>query len=145
MKAYKIFTAGKMGGLDYEQQMSWRTEVENLITSASDKPITFVHPPMYYQYKENDSDNDIESKIWETNQLKDSDIVVVDLSTIADSIGTHMELGIIEAINSTSNKFIYVVGIGKPNINHPWISQCVFHREDTIKEAADYIVSHLLI
>lgn len=145
MKTYKIFTAGKMGGLGYNEQMNWRKEIEKLITSISDKAISFIHPPLYYQYKENDIENDVEAKTWEINQLKDSDIVIVDLSTIADSIGTHIELGIVDTINSTSNRFIYIVGIGKPNINHPWISQILFHREDTLEEAADYISSYLLI
>lgn len=145
MKTYKIFTSGKMGGLTYRQQMEWRAKIEALITSASDKAITFIHPPMFYQYKENDIQNDIESRTWEINQLIDSDIVVVDLTTISNSIGTHIELGLIEAVNRISNKNIYVVGIGKPNIDHPWISMGIFHSEDTLEEAADYIINYLLV
>jgi len=145
MKTFKIFTAGKMGGLDYKSQMNWRKEIENLITSVSDKSISFVHPPLYYQYKENDIKNDVESRTWEINQLIDSDIVIVDLSSISDSIGTHIELGIVEAINRMSNKNIYVVGVGKPNVNHPWISLGIFHQEDTLEEAADYIINYLLV
>ena len=145
MKTFKIFTAGKMGGLDYKSQMNWRNKIEELITSISDKPISFIHPPLYYQYKENDINNDVESKTWEINQLIDSDIVIVDLSTISDSIGTHIELGIIEAVNKITNKNIYVVGVGKPNVNHPWISLGMFHQEDTLEEAADFIINYLLV
>lgn len=145
MKTYKIFTAGKMGGLTYKQQMDWRNKIENLIASSTDKSVVFIHPPKYYQYCDNNVEQDIESRIWETNQLKDCDIVIVDLRTIADSIGTHVELGIVEAINTISNKFVYVIGIGEPNIDHPWISQSVFHREDTLEDAADYIINYLLV
>lgn len=141
IKTYKIFTAGKMGGLDFKTQMEWREKIQNMIMSATNKNIIFVHPPLFYQYK----DDDIEAREWEMSQLQDSDIVIVDLSTIADSIGTHIELGIIEAINQTSNKHIYTVGVGKPNIQHPWISLGIFHREDTLEDAADYISQYLIL
>lgn len=130
-----------MGGLSLHEQMDWRTKIQNLIMSATDRNIIFVHPPLFYQYK----DDDIESRAWEMSQLQDSDIVIVDLTTIADSIGTHMELGMIEAINQTSNKHIYTVGVGKPNTNHPWISLGIFHQEDTLEDAADYILQYLIL
>ena len=142
---FKIFTSGKMGGLDLKEQMRWRLEIEKLITSGTDKEIIFIHPPLFYQYKENDLNNDIESRNWEINQLIDSDIVIVDLTTIADSIGTHIELGIIESINRTCNKNIFVVGVGQPNINHPWISLGIFHQENTLEDAAKYIINYLLV
>lgn len=141
IKTYKIFTSGKMGGLSFHEQMEWREAIQNLITERTEKDIIFVHPPIFYQYK----DDDIESREWEISQLQDSDIVIVDLSTIADSIGTHIELGIIEAINQTGNKHIYTVGIGKPNIKHPWISLGIFHQEDTLEDAADYITQYLIL
>ena len=145
MKTYKIFTAGKMGGLSYDQQIAWRREIEDLIRKATTKSVAFVHPPMFYHYKENDPQNDVESMNWEISQLIDSDIVIVDLSTISGSIGTHMELGVIAAVNKVSSKNIYVVGFGKPDIEHPWIKNGVFHSEETAEDVADYIVNYLLI
>ena len=145
MKTYKIFTAGKMGGLSYDQQIAWRREIEDLIKKATTKSVAFVHPPMFYQYKENDPQNDVESMNWEISQLIDSDIVIVDLSTISGSIGTHMELGAIAAVNKVSSKNIYVVGFGKPDTEHPWIENGVFHSEETAEDVADYIVNYLLI
>lgn len=72
-----------MGGLSYDEQMKWRKELENIIRSRCDKSLTFVHPPVFYQY--GDEINEREARTWEINQLKDSDIVVVDLTTIADT------------------------------------------------------------
>ena len=83
IRTFKIFTAGKMGGLSYDEQMKWRKELENIIRSRCDKSLTFVHPPVFYQY--GDEINEREARTWEINQLKDSDIVVVDLTTIADT------------------------------------------------------------
>lgn len=142
MKPFKIFTSGKMGGLNYSEQMSWRLELENMILRNSDKPVEFMHPPRYFDY--NTPDQTMVKK-WELNQISDSDIVIVDLSTIKDSIGTHIELGFIEAINKVRNKNIFVIGLGKPNTKHPWIDSALFYRADTIEEISDFILTYLLI
>lgn len=145
MKTYKIFTAGKMGGLSYDQQIAWRREIEDLIRKATTKSVAFVHPPMFYQYKENDPQNNVESMNWEISQLIDSDILIVDLNNISYSIGTHIELGIAEAVNKIAQKNIFIVGVGKPDTNHPWIVNGMFHCEETPEDAADYIVNNLLV
>lgn len=132
-----------MGGLSHDDQMKWRKDFETILRSRCDKHLTFIHPPMFYQY--GDEMNEREARGWEINQLKDSDIVVVDLTTIADSIGTHMELGIVEAMNEFGYKHINVVGVGAPNTNHPWIPLSVFRCEDTLEDAADFIIDYLLI
>lgn len=143
MKTYKIFTAGKMGGLSYDEQMKWRKDFETTLRSRCDKSLTFVHPPMFYQY--GDETNEKEAREWEINQLKDSDIVVVNLTTIADSIGTHIELGIIEAMNQFGYKHIHLIGVGRPNVSHPWIQMGMLRHESTLEDAADYISTYLLL
>lgn len=143
MKTYKIFTAGKMGGLSYDEQMKWRKDFETTLRSRCDKSLTFVHPPMFYQY--GDETNEKEAREWEINQLKDSDIVVVNLTTIADSIGTHIELGIIEAMNQFGYKHIHLIGVGRPNVSHPWIQMGMLRQENTLEDEADYISTYLLL
>lgn len=56
-----------------------------------------------------------------------------------------MELGIVEAVNKLSNKNIYVVGFGEPDIDHPWINLGMFHYELTLDDAADFIIKYLLV
>ena len=85
-----------------------------------------------------------EAMIWNLNQLRESDIVVVRLDDIGDSVGTHMELGFIEAINQMGDHHIYVIGVGRPNIEHPWLNEVLFRREKTMKDAAEYISTYLL-
>ena len=82
--------------------------------------------------------------MWDLSQIRESDIVVVNLNNIADSIGTHMELGFIEALNQTGSKHIYVIGIGQANCNHPWFNEVLHRREDTVDDAANYICTYLL-
>ena len=142
MKTYKIFTSGKMGGLSYEEQMKWRSQLEYLIRQQTNEKVTFIHPPDYFDYNFPDQKT---AKEWEINQVIDSDIVVVDFGSIKDSIGTHMELGVIHAINRIGNKHIATVGIGRPDTNHPWIQSSVFYQVVDVKEAADFICKYLLI
>lgn len=144
-KTYKIYTAGKMGGLTFAQQMDWRVKVEKLIREKSDKSITFIHPPMFYTYGEQLHKNETEVMDWDISQVKDSDIVIVDLSTISDSIGTHIELGVAKAMNEFGYRHIHIVGVGKANTDHPWISLCLLRQEDTLEEAANYITKYLLV
>lgn len=143
MKTYKIFTAGKMGGLSYDEQIKWRKDFETILRSRCNKSLIFVHPPMFYQY--GDETNEREAREWEINQLKDSDIVVVNLTTIADSIGTHIELGIIKAMNEFGYKHIHLIGVGEPNVSHPWIQMGMLRQENTLEDAADYISTYLLL
>lgn len=132
-----------MGGLSYDEQMSWRRSLETHLRKGTNKNMIFVHPPMFYQY--GSEKNEREARAWEINQLKDIDIVVVDLTTISDSIGTHIEFGIIEAMNEFGYKHIHLIGIGKPNVNHPWIQMGLFKQVDTLEDATDYIINYLLI
>ena len=144
MKHFKIFTSGKMGGLSTDESLEWRSAIEKAIRLRAPKNVelTFVNPPEFFDY---DYPNQEECEKWEIAQLIDSDIVIVNLSNIKDSIGTHMEMGIIKAINMIGNKFIYVVGLGKENVDHPWISSSIFHKEETIEKVADYVCKYLLI
>lgn len=133
-----------MGGLSKDESLNWRKEIEAAIRKRNFKnvEITFINPPDYFDY---DYPNQRECEEWEISQLIDSDIVVVNLSNIKDSIGTHMELGIIKAVNAMSDKHIFVVGLGDVNVDHPWINTSLFHSEKTIDEAADFICKYLLI
>ena len=144
MKTYKIYTAGKMNGLAYDEQMDWRWRLEIAVRDKSDN-VLFVHPPRFYRYGANLHKTEREAMQWDLSQIRDSDIVVVDLSTVDDSIGTHMELGFIEAINQAGGKHIHVIGIGDSNSSHPWIDEVVFRHEDTVADAADYIAGYLLL
>lgn len=82
---------------------------------------------------------------WDMCQIMDSDIMVVNLENISDSIGTCIELGIAAAMNTFGYKYIYVVGIGSSDIDSPWLSSVVFHREETLEDAAEYIKNYLLV
>lgn len=141
----KIYTAGKMLGLTYQDQMSWRHEAEREIESKTDELIKFIHPPLFYNYDTPTHKTEREVKDWALSQIKDCDIIVVNLEGITESIGTHYELATANAINTTGMKHIYVIGFGNPGIElHPWIELSLHRREDTLDAATDYICRYLL-
>ena len=148
MNSYKIYLAGKMSGLTYDEQMGWRNEISRFLeyNTAGNVKLTIISPPRYYNPNdENAASIEEEAMKWDLNQIRDSNIVVVNLDDIASSIGTHIEIGFINAMNSFGHKHIYVVGFGKtkPDELHPWIRHNLFHYEPCAGSAARYICDYL--
>lgn len=142
----KIYTAGKMSGLSYEEQMRWRLEIEDEVRNRTSKPVTFIHPPKFYTYSRSDFQSEKEVKDWELNQLRNCDIVVANLDDINSSVGTHFELSTVDAINSFGNKHIFIIGVGgSEEPLHPWIELSLFRKEKNFEDAADYIVRYLMV
>lgn len=139
----KIYTAGKMSGLTLNEQVGWRNEFASLVEDLG-VSVNVVIPPLYYDPGDPDAANiEAEAKEWDLAQIRDSDIVVINLDGIEDSIGTHYELGYINAINSFGNKHIYVVGFGGKKELHPWIKLTLFHWEPNVIGAADFVAKYL--
>lgn len=65
----KIYTAGKMAGLTYNQQMEWRSRLEQLIRERTDKSVAFIHPPKFYSYSRPAHKSEKEVMDWVTKQL----------------------------------------------------------------------------
>lgn len=152
MKQFKIYTCGKMSGLTYEEQIAWRKELQNCVEQKYEEihgthaNITFINPPNFFNYEDNLHKSEREVRDWEIGQVCDSDILVVNLDGISDSIGSHFELGAVIGANISSGRNIKVIAIGEAQQNlHPWIQLSWLRHEYSIKNAADYIVNYLLI
>lgn len=142
----KIYTAGKMAGLTYKQQMEWREKLEKLVYERTSDPVKFIHPPRFYSYSYPTHKSEREVMDWDLGHLKECDIVAVNLEGITTSIGTHFELATVNALNQSGNKHIYTIGFNKSDQNlHPWIELSLHRYENTIEEAADYIAQYLII
>ena len=144
MNIFKIYTVGKMSGLTYEEQMGWRRNIENRVRYKADVPVQFIHPPLFYGYHQKLHKTESEIKEWELNQVLSSDIIIVNLDGINESVGSHFEMGAVNAMNMFGNRHIFVVGIGDSAV-HPWIDLSFIRRESNIEDAADYIASYLLV
>lgn len=145
-KRWKVYTAGRMSGIQYLDQINWRIDIQNAIMERTEENVEFIHPPYFYNYDEKNHRSDAEILEWEMSQLNDCDIVIVNLDGIESSIGTHMELGAVQGINRFSGKHIYVVGIGSPSQElHPWIREACIRIEADMDDAAEYIAKYLLV
>ena len=143
---FKIYTCGKMSGLSYDEQMRWRLNIQNLIQERTSKSVTFIHPPLYFNYFDNNHKSEREILEWEMAQICDCNIVLVDLTTIDDTIGSHMELGACNAINMFGGRHIFVVGIGKSQKPlHPWIEETCIRIEEYAEAAAEFVCDYLLV
>lgn len=153
MRDIKIYTAGKMAGLSFVDQMQWRWDIANKIANRVDSSsvdygvnIRFIHPPNYYRYGEDTYKTVDEIKRWDLSQVRTSDIVIVNLDGVNESIGTHFELGCIDTMNTCGGKYIYVIGIGESKDElYPWINESMHRIEKDYDAAAEYIVDYLLV
>lgn len=140
-----IYTAGKMSGVTYGNAMSWRRMVEELIKSSTDKSIRFIHPPIYYNYEHQNHKTEKEVKDWELNAIRHSDIIIVNLDNINDSVGSHYELATADLASAYTGDKKFIIGVGGlAELIHPWILESIHRREDDFKSAAEYIVNYLL-
>lgn len=142
MSEYRIYTISKMKGASREQWFKWRLEFSERLDYLANEKYKVIHPPVYYNYNMQGI-TEKEVKEFELNKLRTCDIAVVYLDGINDSVGSHFELGYIDAINSMGNKHIFVVGIGDDSEVHPWISESLFKRVDTVNDAAELIAHKL--
>lgn len=145
MKEYKIYTAGKMAGLTYNEMMMWREHIEELVAERTSKIIKFIHPPKYFLPGNYTKKFEGKVKEWDINQVKNSDIVIVNLDGVNSSAGTHFELSMVDAINSMTDRHIFVVAVGEEKSGlHPWIEDSIHYRAKSFDDAAEYIVMYLL-
>lgn len=145
MKEYTIYTCGKMNGLSLEEQMSWRIRLERTLLDAAPEgaKLEFIHPPFFFNYEYDSHKSQREIKQWEISVVKNkTDILVVNLEGINDSVGSHFEIA---AADSVQNRFLPIIGIGDPNNVHPWILDSLLRVEEDFNSAADYISTYLLL
>lgn len=131
-KGMKIYT---MGGSD----MKWRSQIRDKIDALTFNNLpTYIHPPLYRNHiRVNEFD------IWNANQIYDSDIIIV--NTMEIKAREQFELGIVNAINMFSDKYIYVVGVGEWDQSIPYhIESMIYHYEEDYEDAANYISNILL-
>ena len=146
MKKYKIYTAGKMNGLSFEEQMLWRVMLHKAILSHEDVNVKVIHPPLYYNYEAKDNQSEREILEWELFQLYDSDVMVVNLDEIDSTIGTHIEIGMAHTINNFTDKHIFIIGFGGDVENlHPWIKEACIRIEKNVEDVANYLYEYILL
>ena len=132
MNKIKIYLAGKMSGLSFEEMNSWRNEAIKLL-SKTEYPIHTENPCDFYNFEmPTGSYTESEVKKFDLWLVENCDVVLVNLD-YPDSIGTAIEL---HMAHDVWNKPVIAFGTAK---NHPWIELSITKRCNTLEEAVEHI------
>lgn len=136
----KIYLAGKMGGLTFDEMNGWRIKTrDKLIYAANfyDKQINVINPVLYYNFEEKRHQTEIEVEEFDLSHVISSDIIIVNLEGLKDSIGT-----IIELHNARYHHKIPVIAFGDKTLYdnlHPWVKNDITRVENNINDVVKYI------
>lgn len=136
----KIYLAGKMNGLSFEEMNNWRNEVFQKLLSLSEMyniKLNVVNPVLYYNFEEKRHQTEIEVEEFDLAHVISSDIVIVNLNGLKDSIGT-----IIELHDAHYHNKIPVIAFGDKelfNNLHPWVKNDITRVENNINDVVTYI------
>lgn len=136
----KIYLAGGMSGLPFEEQVEWRNQFRNAIKYNYEptKSYDIFSPPDYYSPSTDVHKSEREVMEFELAHLRKSDVVVVNFN-VPESLGTAMEL-----MAAKENK-IPVVGLNKNGtVLHPWLVECCTRICDNMRELVEYVTNFYL-
>ena len=136
----KIYLAGKMSGISFEEMTEWRNEVfQKLLKSVEyySTKINVINPVLYYNFKEKRHQSEVEVEEFDLAHAVSSDIIVVNLDGLQDSIGT-----IIELHDAHYHHKIPVIAFGSRELYnnlHPWVKNDITRVESNIDDVVTYI------
>ncbi len=141
METVKIYLAGGMGSLSFEEQSKWRNQIINAIKYGEydyeKKPI-FCNPVDYYNFTEKRHKTEKEIVEFDLNAVRNSDLIIVNFND-PKSIGTAAELAI------AYDMHIPIIGINKDKTElHPWLIEFTTRMCESIREAVEYTVDFFL-
>lgn len=141
MGDFKVYLAGSMCGISFEEQSKWRRQIRDAITYGGydyEKKPYFFNPVNYYNFQEVKYKSELEVMEFDLYNLRKSDLVIVNFNNV-NSIGTAMELAIAHELK------IPVIGWNSSGEElHPWIKNCVSRLCENIQEVVEYVVEFYL-
>jgi nucleoside 2-deoxyribosyltransferase len=138
MSKFKVYLAGKMSGLTFEQMNDWREKAKTSLSYWDKRTIeTHTENPCDYYNFELDRSTYTEKEVKEFDLwlVKNCDLVLVNLEH-PDSIGTAIELHMAQEWK------IPVIAFGKPIKGkelHPWMDLCITKKCKTLLDAVEHI------
>lgn len=139
MRKLKIYLAGRMSGLTYEEMNRWRVDISKIINHMADYHeciVDVINPVYYYNFENPKHQNEKEVMKYDLAHVKTSNIIVVKLDGLNNSIGSCIEL------YEAYKKEIPVLAFGSNELYeelHPWIQCCITRHDETYKDTVNYI------
>lgn len=138
MSNFKIYLAGKMSGLTFEEMNSWRAKA-SVILEGYGEYIHTENPCHYYNFEiDPNSFSDHECKEFDLWLVKNCDLILVNLD-FSDSIGTAIEIELASRIWN-----IPIIAFGTRKDIHPWIKLSITKHCPTMEEAIEHIINFYL-
>ena len=140
MDTLKIYLAGKMSGLTYDEMNDWREKlvsafkIESYYTGAS---VNVVNPVKYFNFEAPKHQSEMEVQEYDLKHVVTSDVIIVNLEGLKDSIGT-----IIELHDAKYHNKIPVIAFGDISLYeelHPWVKNSITRVEETSSGVVEYI------
>ena len=132
MSKPKIYLAGKMSGLTYEQMNDWRRKVKTYLEGYD---VHCFNPVDYYNFEMDKSTyTEKEVKQFDLFLVKMSSLIIVNLE-YPDTIGTAIEL------QKAQDWGIPIIAFGRTEERpvHPWMDLCITKECKTMADAVTYI------
>lgn len=142
--AYKIYLSGGMTGLSEEEMTTWRKRVKSLIyLFANQNDINFFDPTeqcnYVFHYLPLKHESEEFMMKFDLRNLLDSDLVVCNISSNPQSVGTNIELGI------AYNLQIPVIIYNPSNIElHPWHDAVAEFKTNNMETLVEIIKEYYL-
>lgn len=126
----KLYLAGKMGGLSFEEQVGWRDEIRRVLSLSDFKCVV---PCDYYNYFMDVQKSEREVMDWELYQVKDSDLMIVNLKGIESSPGTLIEMA------TAHDRGIPIIALDDGEEHHPWVNEMIWRKESEFDDLCWYV------
>lgn len=140
MKILKIYEAGKMSGLSFEEMNIWRLELKvqlQLAAEVSGYKVQVINPVDYYNFEEKKYQSEEEVRDFDLNHVITSDVIVVNLEGLNSSDGTKIELH-----DAKYHNRIPVIAFGDRKLYdnlHPWVKENITRVEEKVEDVVRYI------
>lgn len=142
----KIYLAGKMSGLSFNKMVAWRNTVRHRLFEKAEEcgiQINIINPVLYYNFEKKRHQTEIEVEEFDLAHVVSSDIIIVNLDGLSDSIGT-----IIELHDAHYHNKIPVIAFGSKELYdnlHPWVKNEITRVEENIDDVCKYIRDFYMI
>lgn len=146
IKELKIYLAGKMSGLSFEEMNSWRKEVCDkllIVSQIADYQMQVINPVDYYNFEEKRYQSEEEVEDYDLSHVISSNIVIVNLDGLNSSDGTKLEIH-----DAKYHNKIPVIAFGNQELYeklHPWLRRNITRVEKNIDDVVSYIHEFYMI
>lgn len=136
----KIYLAGKMSGLSFEEMNRWRKELKAKLQSAADisgYQLQVINPVEFYNFEEKRHQTEEEVEAYDLAHVTSSNMIIVNLEGLNSSDGTKLELH-----DANYHNKIPVIAFGSHKLYevlHPWIKRDITRTEENMEAVIRYI------